>query len=441
MELKNTSEEWDALHAEERGNSKIPERRKLFQNVTHLFFFQAINCILPLITIPYILRVVGPEKFGILSFGQAVNQFFVMIAEYGFNITGTQRLSQERDSHIRCNEIFSEILFAKLFLLFICLIILVAAFLLFEEVRIYSTVYFLYFMMIPAYILYSNWFFMGMEEMHYLHYPNVISKMCYAALIFIFLKNESDYTDVPLFFGSTLIVGGIIAMAIIRFRFHIRISIPALSSIWRSLSNGWSIFVSTFSISLYRQSNTFILGLVASKEVVGYYSAGEKIIKALQSVFAPVIQAFYPFISRKRKQSGKSSWIAIKVLMKWMGLSAALMSLILFVFAEQLGMLFMGEQFLPSIPVFKIATFVIFLGVMNYILGIIFMTNFQMKDNFAQGVVITGICNIPLCYLLSIRFQEIGAAISFLGAEMLLMVLLLLFIGTKQSVWRKSLES
>lgn len=412
------------------------ENKRLFYNVQNLFFFQATNYILPLVTIPYIVRVIGPEKFGILSFAEALSQYFVMITEYGFNITGTQQISLERDRAASRNAIFSSITAVKLLLMVLCALVLILLLIFVESLRRDWAVYLLYFSMVPANVLLSYWFYLGMEEMHYLNYPNLITKLGYTAGIFLFLHREEDFYLVPLFYGGFMVVGGIVSAAVIFRKFKIKWEKPSRRDIFDCLKKGWSIFISTFAINLYRRSNVFLLGLFASKEAVGFYSAGEKIVVVLQSLFNPVIQAFYPFISRKKKLSARHSLKSIFFLIKWLGGGTALLAIAIIIFAKPLTLLALGDKFLPSVRVLQIAALVISLGVLNYVLGIIFMTNFDFEKEFSRRVMVTGLLNIVVCSILSYFFLEIGAAIAFVFAEFFLLILLSVFMARRQSLWR-----
>ena len=315
-----------------------------------------------------------------------------------------------------------------------CFIILYTSLLLFTG-RESHLVFLLYYLIIPGNILLSYWFFLGMEEMHFLNIPNIISRLGYTIFIFVFLKQENQFYLVPLFYGTFLIAGGLVSLLIIFFRYKIKFAIPSLRVLIDYLKEGWSIFISTFAINLYRKSNVFILGLVAPKEAVGFYSAGEKIIIAIQSVFNPIIQAFYPFVSRRKSISIRRGLKDISFLLRSVGTSGLLVAIFFILFSGKLTILFLGKEFSPTIPVLRLGGLVICIGVLNYILGIIFMTNFGFKKEFATRVMITGIFNLIFCFVMSYLFQEIGAAVSFLVAEVVLFLLLIIFTLRNKSKW------
>ena len=118
-----------------------------------------------------------------------------------------------------------------------------------------------------------------------------------------------------------------------------------------------------------------------------------------------------------------------------LGASTFLLSLLMSIFAEPLITLFAGERFVASILVFQIACFVICFGVLNYILGILFMTNIGLKREFTMSVIIIALINVALCLILSNIWQEIGAAMAFVTAEALLLLLLISFSLKNKHRW------
>ena len=412
---------------------------RLFKNIIHLFFFQGINYLLPLITIPYIVRIVGPEKFGILSFAEVINRYFLMITDYGFNITGTQKISTQHQNPEARAQIFSTVLAIKFILMIGCFSVFWFIVLVWQN-NANQKIFLLYFLMVPGNILLSYWFYLGMEEMQFLNYPNLIARIGFAVAVFMFLKNEEQFYLVPLFYGGFLILGGVVSLIFIKRRYHLYFKTPSIKTIAAELREGWAIFISTFAINLYRRSNTFLLGLVAPDAAVGFYSAGEKLIIAIQAIFNPVIQAFYPFISRRKSESTKQGIKDIQFLIKSAVIGTAFISLIIIGFASPITTIFLGKEFINTIAVVQIGSFVITLGTLNYVIGIIFMTNFGYQRQFAKSVIFTGIINVFFCLILSYYWQEIGAAIAFLLAELLLLLLFIIFLVRTKKQWSIEFE-
>ena len=414
---------------------KNEEFLRLFSNFTSFGFYQIINYIVPLVTIPYIVRIVGPDKFGIISLALALNYYFRIISDYGFSITGVQYIAQNQNDKLKRSKIISNIFIIQLTLIIICFFILLFIINIYKGFSEYKNVFLYAFLTVPANILLALWFYIGMEKMKYLNYINLISKLSYIILIFIFVRNMTDFYLVPLITGTSMFLAGMYSLFVIIIKFKTNLKFNGILKIKEFLVRDWPIFVSNFFINLYRNSNVLILGLVANESIVGIYSAGEKLVTVLQSAFTPITQVLFPYISRLKVSIPEKSLRTIKRLLILMGCLSIIIVAIIFVFSNQITILLLGENFQASSIIIRITSFVIFFGTINYILGIIFMTNYDMKNEFSNSVIIIGILNVILCYILSYNFAQIGAASAFASAEFLLLLLLIFSIYKNKEKW------
>src|SRR3989338_2581887 len=100
------------------------EGRVVMDNVTSLSGLQVITYILPIVILPYLFRVIGPEKFGLISFAQAFVQYFMILTDYGFSVSATKEISLFRNEHAKVSEIFSSVMMVKVALAFLSFLIL-----------------------------------------------------------------------------------------------------------------------------------------------------------------------------------------------------------------------------------------------------------------------------------------------------------------------------
>lgn len=402
--------------------------RKLCFNFANYSIFQAINYLIPFITIPYIVRVVGVEKFGIVCFAQALCYYFRVITEYGFSITGVQEIAQHRNNFAKRSEIFTSVISIQIILCLTGFVILYILTIILSEMNEYRLVYLFSYGVVMAYILMSLWFYIGMEEMQYLNYISMFARSVYVILIFLLVKREKDFVLIPLFNSGSLILAGVLSFVFIFMRFKIKIISIRVVTLVNYLKSGLHIFISNFAINLYRNSNVLILGLVADKHAVGIYSAGEKVIKVFQSLFGPITQTVFPYISRQKTIDPRKSIRLIRYLLIIISVVSGFITILIFIFAKPITLFVLGSEFQKVTSIIQIGCFVICLGVINYIVGIIFMTNFDLKREFLRSVIITGLLNILLCFFLSFFWEEIGAAIAFTSAELLLLLIMIFFI-------------
>jgi PST family polysaccharide transporter len=395
--------------------------KRLIENFLSLSSLQAINYIVQLITIPYLTRVLGPEKYGLLSFAQAFTLYFVVLTGYGFNLSATRKAAAIRDDKYALNSLVSIVLVIQVgitFLSFIALIILCVFLPRFGDE---TALYLIAFVAVVGNVLFPVWFFQGMERMRDITIYNTIGKTAYLVILIAFVREESDYLIAAGAYSFGLFITALFAITSVLWAYKIRLALPKFREVISELREGWHVFVSLSTMNLYANSNTVILGFFAPDAVVGYYSAGEKIIKAIQGLFAPLSQAIYPHMSRLALESKELSMSFISKIASLVGGLSLLMSLALLIFASQLSRIILGENFTESIIVIQILSFYPFFSILGNIFSIQIMLNFGMERLFSRIVICASLINIALSLLLVVPLEHKGVSISLLIAEVSMM--------------------
>jgi len=277
-------------------------RRRLFENFLSLSFLQFANYIFPLITLPYLVRVLGPEKYGLIAFAQAFIGYFQILTDYGFNLSATREISINRENKEKVSEIFSSVMIIKFFLLLLSLGLMSIIVFSFKKFSQDWLIYYLTFGMVLGQTLFPIWFFQGMERMRYITFLNVLAKLIFTIAIFIFVKRSSDYFYVPLLNSLGFIVAGVLALWIVFRDFEVNFKIGGLS-ISYYLKDGWNVFISRIYAALYTNFNILLLGIITNNIIVGYYSAVEKIVSGISSIYYIINQVIYPYMSRLKKHN------------------------------------------------------------------------------------------------------------------------------------------
>ncbi|MFV9510452.1 flippase [Tepidibacillus sp. LV47] len=401
------------------------EKKRLVSNIFSLSILQGLNYILPLITFPYLVRVLGVEYFGLLSFATATIAYFQIITDYGFNLTATREVSINRDNKAKLTEIFSSVMTIKVLLMVLSIILLSILVFSFDKFAKDWLVYYLTFGMVIGQVLFPVWFFQGMERMKYITYLNILAKTIFTVAIFVLVREKSNYYFVPLLNSLGFIIVGIWSLVIVKKTFGISYEIQSLEMIKHHLKEGWYVFVSNIAISLYTISTSFILGLFTNNTVVGYYAAGEKIIKAVQGLYSPITQAIYPYISKKVHQSKIEGLILIRKITIILGLIMFTISLLIFMFAEPIVIILLGNEYYHSSIVVKILSFLPFIIYLSNIFGIQTMLNFGRKTAFSRILITGSILNIILSLVLVPLYQYIGSSITVLFIELFITLTML----------------
>lgn len=410
---------------------KSDTRRRLIENFLSLSVLQIANYILPLITLPYLVRVLGPEKFGLIAFSQAFIGYFMILTDYGFNLSATRDISINRENKDKVSEIFSSVMIIKLALMAISLILMSIIILSFEKFRKDWIVYYLTFGMVVGQVLFPVWFFQGIEKMKYITFLNILAKVIFTVAIFVFVKKASDYLYVPLLNSLGFIIAGILGLWIVFRDFEVSFKFVGLKELKRQLKEGWHIFLSTVAISLYTISNTFILGLFTNNAIVGYFAAAEKIVKAAQGLLGPVSQTIYPYISKLMNESVE---LGIKFIRKATfiigGISFGL-SLILFIFADSVINILLGPKYYDSVVVLKILAFLPFIIALSNILGIQTMLTLNYKKEFSSILIFASIINIISALIMVPILKHIGISLSVLLSEIFVTISMIHFLNKK----------
>ena len=397
-------------------------------NFFSLSVLQGANYILPLITLPYLVRVLGVEYFGLLAFATTTVMYFQILTDYGFNLTATREISIHRDNKEKVIEIFSSVMTIKIILMFVSFFLLSILVFSFEKFSQDALVYFLIFGTVVGQVLFPVWFFQGMERMKYITYLNILSKVIFTIAIFVFVKEQSDFYLVPLLTSIGFLVAGIWSLYLIKKEFGVGFEVQTIDTIKHHLVEGWDIFVSMVFISMYRSSNIIILGLLTNNTIVGYYSIAEKVVKTLQSLQDVVGNTLFPYLSKKFSITNKSFFDLNKRFFKFIFLIYFSLSLITMFSSEYIIYILMGEFNEIAILNLQIMSFVILVGGFNYYYGILGLVSMNYKKDFSKYIIITGLFNLLFCIVSVYLYPNYGASISMIISESVLLSLIVLKI-------------
>ncbi len=399
--------------------TSINNGSKLLRNFSSLTVLQLSNYLFPLITFPYLVRVLGPEQFGLINFAAAFVAYFSMLTDYGFNLSATREISIARENPNEVSAIFSSVMAAKLVLFFIGAIIF--SFILFVTPK-FSDNYLIFLGTFPLVLgsaLFPMWFFQGMEEMKYITIINVGVKFLWFISIFLFIKSSADTLLLVLLNSGSLIIMGVVSLFVIKKKFRVNFSFPSFLDVKKQLFEGWYYFISSASITLYTNSNIFILGLFANNETVGYFAAADKLRMAIQGLFGNAAQTVYPHLSLMFKESKIKAIRFVKKYLRLSLVAAVIVTLITFAFAKDIVVIVLGESYLNSLPIFRIILFLPIIILLSNIYGIQIMLNLGYKKDFFKIIFFAGIVNLILSFILVPVYMGIGSAISVTITEII----------------------
>ncbi len=400
-------------------------RKRLISNFLSLNSVQVANYIFPLITVPYLVRVLGPEKFGLIAFSQAFIQYFLLMTDYGFNLSATREIAVNREDYGRVSEVFSSVMLIKTafaILSFLVLCLLVGSI---DRFKGEWALYLLTFGTVIGNMLFPLWFFQGIEKMKHVAVLNIIPKAIFTISIFVFIKNQHDYILIPVINSLGFIVSGGLGFMIALKKFRVNFRIPHMDIIKRELKNGWHVFISTIATNFYTASSTFILGIFTNNMIVGYFSAGEKIVRAALGLLNPLTQTLFPHISKIASESGSAALAFLKKTVKTVGMATFALSAVLFAFAPQLSSIILGSQFEESVPVIRILSFLPFIIGLATVYANFFLLAFGHIKTWSNIMILSACLSIvgAVTFVYILDMGHTGMSISIVCTELTVLFL------------------
>lgn len=402
------------------------EKKVLFYNFLSLVAIQGVNYLLPLITFPYIVRVIGIEKFGLLSFASNIILYFVVLTDYGFNLTATKQISIQKNNPDKLNDIVSSVFQIKIILALFSLIPLVLLILFYPKINREWIVYVFSFGMVIGQIFFPIWFFQGMEKMKFLTILNIISKGLFTISIFIFINQASDYILIPVFTSLGSIIAGVLSVVLMYYKFGIRFKIQKLKLLTVPLKESWYIFISKIAVLAYTSGNLFFLGIMTNDLQVGFYAISEKIIAAVIPISTALTTAFFPYFSRLWIHNKQQYYIAFNKFIKYFLFLLLILSIVAFIAAPYLVFLVSGNFIKDSIEVLRLLSITILL----IPIGALFTESFVIQNRnkyVTKATIYTTFFNIIVIFPFIFYLGVIGLAVTVILVQIFQVIINIYF--------------
>ncbi len=396
-----------------------------------MFSIQGINYLIPLITVPYLVRVLGLDGFGRYSIILAVIQYLVIFTDYGFNLSASRQIALNVENKKKVSDIFSAIISCKIIIaLFSFAVLLLLVF----NNEHYKDDFWLFLNgmgIVVGTSFFPIWLFQGYERMHWIALSNLLAKLSGLMLIFVFVHNKNDINFAIMVQSLTGLIAAGLAFAKARMGGFIYFTLPTFDEIKKQLKLGWSIFLSTFFVSMYTTSIPLILGFNAGAEAVGIYNAADKLKQALQGVIGPVSQAIYPRSNRLIVESIKSGVLFVKKISFFLCVFMFIGSVTCYFFAGNIISLAFGNSHDGAVDVLKILIWIPSIVAIANMLGVQILLPLGLNKIFGLTYVIIGSLGLPLMYFASLFYSYIGVSYAALLIEIVITFIFFVIVKGK----------
>jgi PST family polysaccharide transporter len=411
------------------GAPGAPAPSPLF-NAATLMTGQIVGLVVPLLTIPYLARVLGPDQWGPVLTAQAFGYWLLLLFEFGFDLSGTRAVARARVPPDEIGGIVHGVQSAKLLLIGFTSPIVVAVVAVLPAVRANMGLFVFAFLFAVLRGLSPLWFFQGIERMKAAVAVDSITRAIAALAVFVLVRGPDD--GVWVLVAQAALSG--LALVILSAWLYGRVPFrsPNARAGAAMLRETYNIFACRAWISLYIQGNTLILSAMKGATIVAFFGGAEKIVRGAINLIAPITGAYMPRVSYLHASDRDAADRMIRQLLIGMGAFGLLMSIAALAGAPMLVPLFLGPEYQQSIPVVRVLSGLPILSAINTVLGLYWALPFGYERVFLVSIGAAAVTDVALAIALVPRFGAMGMAVAPVAAEVVVLVIL------ARAYWRRA---
>ena len=322
--------------------------------MTALGVLQIANYLIPLLVLPVVSRVLGASLFGSVGYAQNIVTYLTLLVNYGFEYSATRQIALAGEDKERKRHLFWAVITAKAGLLVLSFVILALLPFFVERVACDPRLYIYTALTNVGVVFFPTWYLQGEQQMDKMAWANFFTKLLGAVLVIALVREASAYRWYPLLLSLASVLVGIGAMLYVIRHFEIGSYVCTRAFMSEVLRAGAPIFINNLFVSLYTTVNMTLLGWYATDEWIGYFSAAQRLIIALNMVVVlPVSTAIYPEISRRFEASKAEGVRFLKRVLVWAGVAAAVVSLGTWLSSPLVIHIIYGAGFEPTVDVLR----------------------------------------------------------------------------------------
>jgi O-antigen/teichoic acid export membrane protein len=396
-------------------------QKSITKNFIYNITLTLATILFPIVTFPYVARIIGAEGIGKVGFVTSVVNYFLIFACLGIPIYGLREIAKARDEKVKVSRIYSEIFIINLISSLASFIVFILMIITFSFFRHELLLYLIIGLNLFLNIFNIDWLYKGFEDYQFITLRSLAVKILSAFLIFFFVKTKSDY----MFYGviSVLALSGSNIINIISAKKFVKFSVKDIN-LRRHLKPIFMLFSTQLAINIYANLDSTLVGVIAGEKYVGYYTAAIKINKVFLGIVTSLGVVLVPRLSYYIKNNLEKEFndLVIKSIkfILFLGLPACAS---LYVLSPQIIRLFSGAEFLPSILTMKITIpIILFIGFSN-LTGIQILMSINQERYLFISVLMGAVVNLILNLLLIPVYKHNGAAITTCFVEFIILLI------------------
>lgn len=323
----------------------ISSHSLLLQNISYISLLQIFNLIAPLITYPYLVRVLGQELYGYVLTAQVLATYFALVIDFGSNNVCAKHVSVNRNNRHKLSEIICSVLLVRLCLFFVGFIVFITIVKIVPSYNKYALLFIVSYGMNFNDLLFPQFFFQGLEKMKYTTFLNILVKLVFILLIFLFVNTQNDAVFVPLFYAIGYTLAGVLSLFIIFKRWNIPFQIPLISKVLYYVKDASPVFATDLICTVKDKLNVLLLGSFSGMSNVVVYDLGTKLNSIIVKPTEILRTVFFPRFAKDRDIDK-----IIKII-RFTFLMSVVIVIITNIFLSQLAEFFLNDKQIDLLPI------------------------------------------------------------------------------------------
>lgn len=405
------------------------------RSVPALFGVQCLQYVAPLLTMPFLIRVLGLEAWGELALLMVFGQLSSVALEYGFHVSATRSAARAKDFPETTAALFGAVAGAKLVIAALCLPLLFIVGALWlgpgQDHRL------LIWALIAAAAQAHDplWFFLGVGGAERIAAVTIAFRLAGVGVMFAFIRGPEDGW---IYFAAQAAAWLCIAAYGVRRAYRrSRLSLKSLFA-WREpTQSGWRFFVLYAGSMFFDLIVPLVLSRVCDPTQVGVFVAAERLTRSALGLLSPFRQAMFPHISAMIETSRPEAARLFCWAITRLGGLALAGGLVFAVAAVPVVRLLFGPDAAPVAEVLHILALFPLIVTLNGVIGVQWMIPCGLERRLGNIYVAAGVCRVGFCLALGAAYGAVGAGAAILLAEMLVLLLCLIFLRYRRlDPWR-----
>lgn len=320
-------------------------KNRLIHNTLMLYIMNIAKLIFPLLTLPYLTRVLSVEKYAVVTYVKAVMTYAQLVVDFGFILSATKDIVMAEDDEER-GYITGDVMLGKGILAVASFVVVAVISFRLPMLRQNMLFVFLSFVAVALTVFFADFLFRGLEKMQVMTIRYLITRSITTILTFVMIKNDANILLVP----SLDIIGNIAAVAWVWFEIRktgIKVRIKSLKSALAKIKESCIYFLSSMATTAFGALNTLLVGIFCSASDVAFWGLTMQLVNAVQALYTPVTNGIYPHMVREK--DFKVIWTALAVFLPVIAAGC----LIIYFGADTILLLIGGQKYAVAAPLLK----------------------------------------------------------------------------------------